>query len=264
MDRMPKWPTRRSKGAADTGDDGGADAHAGGGAARAPGAGWMVKLAVAVIVVVVGAMVLRPARDGAPAGEAGAGQGGKAGDGGAGAKGTRAAKRPADDGKPPLRTTRGEVQAAANEGAAEGAAGAAGENGAAGTSGAAGAGGAAVAPGAAPSGAGGDAPAGGSADAAEKPQPARAMPTPPAHAPAELVDLVAKAMLNRDAIAAAADGGKPADPAAAAEAKRLAGEINDWIAREADNDRRLALIEWVSQAMDPAREPPAPAPGSEP
>lgn len=251
MDRMPKWPMRRSKGAADTVDEGGTGAHGGGIAPRAPGAGWMVKLAVAVIVVVVGAMVLRPARDGAPAGEAGARQGGDAGDAARGPgprAGVRSAKRPIEDGKPPLRTTRGEVQAAANEGAAEGAGGSTSESGAAGAAGA---------PGAASAAAGG-------ADAAEKPQPSRAMPTPPAHAPAELVDLVAKAMLNRDAIAAAADGGKPADPAAAAEAKRLAGEINDWIAREADNDRRLALIEWVSQAMDPAREPPAPAPGNAP
>jgi hypothetical protein len=247
---MAKWPTGRSDGAGGTGDEGSADARAQGGA-------WMVKLAVAVIVVVVGVMVFRPGRGGAPAAEGGAANGGAAGGaargaGGTPAAGARNAKRPVDDGKPPLRTTRGEVQAAANEGAGDGGVGAAGAK-----SGAAPAGAGAV-PGAAPAG------AGSGADVAPKAPPARPLPPPPAHAPPELVDLVSKAMLNRDAIAAASDEGKPADAAAAAEAKRLAGEINDWIAREADNDRRMALIEWVSQAMDPAREPPAPAPGNAP
>jgi hypothetical protein len=255
---MAKWPTGRSDGAGGTGDEGSADARAQGGA-------WMVKLAVAVIVVVVGVMVFRPGRGGAPAAEGGAANGGAAGGaargaGGTAAAGARGVKRPVDDGKPPLRTTRGEVQAAANESAGDGGVGGASTASA----------GAGVAPAGAVPGAGDGATggagsgAGSGADAAPKAPPARPLPPPPAHAPPELVDLVSKAMLNRDAIAAASDEGKPADAAAAAEAKRLAGEINDWIAREADNDRRMALIEWVSQAMDPAREPPAPAPGNAP
>ena len=249
---MAKWRTRRSGGADGTGDEGGEDARAQGGA-------WMVKLAVAVIVVVVGVMVFRPGRGGAPAAEGGAAEG--AGSGGAArgtaAAGARGVKRPVDDGKPPLRTTRGEVQAAANEGAGDGGAGGAG------TASAGAGAGAGAAPGDGATGGAGSG-AGSGADAAPKAPAARPLPPPPAHASPELVDLVTKAMLNRDAIAAASDEGKPADPAAAAEAKRLAGEINDWIAREADNDRRMALIEWVSQAMDPAREPPAPAPGNAP
>ncbi|MFM9181673.1 MAG: hypothetical protein ACKOV8_10600, partial [Phycisphaerales bacterium] len=201
---MPKWPTRRSKGGAGPHDDGGAEAHRGGGThvaeARGQGAGWMVKLAVTVIVVVVAVMVFRPGRGGAPEGEPRAGQATPSGDTMRGPGGSRSAKRPIDDGKPPLRTTRGEVQAAANEAAAEGAGAGVGA-GVAPTAGAADAGGGAAGPAGAPgSGTGG-------AAAGEQPQPARPLPPPPAHAPPELVDLVTKAMLNRDAIAAAADAG---------------------------------------------------------